>query len=213
MAMPEESRREKNLMLSLGSDANEQANESKPATDPAASARAEHAIAQASAPLTRASAVRWPRRKILLWGGAALGVAAISYFVVPWIVVMLSTVSTDDAFVNGHVTLVAARVPGQVMEVLVDDNYRVKQGDILVRLDKEPYQVQVDIKKAALDATQTDLAAAQAQIRGLAAQTRANRFKLEHAIENVQTQIANLRAAVATLNSRKATLELATENY
>ena len=43
----------------------------------------------------------------------------------------------------------------------------------------------VNIKKAAVTAAETDLLAAQAQVRSLAAQTRANRFKLEHAIENV----------------------------
>ena len=50
----------------------------------------------------------------------------------------LNTVSTDDAYVNGHVTFVAARVAGQVTKVLVDDNNRVNQGDLLVQLDKEP---------------------------------------------------------------------------
>ena len=54
--------------------------------------------------------------------------------------------------------------------------------------------------------------AANAQVRALVAQTRASRFQLEHAIEEVNTQIANLRAAVATLNSRKATLVLARNN-
>ena len=96
--------------------------------------------------------------------------------------------------------------------VLVDDNYRVKKGDLLVQLDKEPYQVQVEIKKAAVVAAETDLVAAQAQVRGQVAQARANRFKLEHAIEDVNNQIANLRASVATLKSRKATLELAQAN-
>ena len=49
-------------------------------------------------------------------------------------------------------------------------------------------------------------------MRGLVAQGRANRFQLEHAIEDVHTQIANLRANVATLKSRKATLALARAN-
>ena len=48
-------------------------------------------------------------------------------------------------------TFVAARVPGQVSRVLVDDNNRVKQGDLLVELDKEPYEVIVAVKKAAVD--------------------------------------------------------------
>ena len=67
-------------------------------------------------------------------------------------------------------------------------------------------------------AAEADLAAAQAQVRGLVAQARANRFQLEHAsrtstprlpictpIEDVNNQIANLRANVATYESRKAT--------
>ena len=53
---------------------------------------------------------------------------------------------------------------------------------------------------------------AQAQVRGQVAQARANRYKLEHAIEDVDNQIANLHASVATLDSRKATLQLARAN-
>jgi membrane fusion protein (multidrug efflux system) len=125
---------------------------------------------------------------------------------------ILNTVSTDDAYVNSHVTFLAARVPGHVTEVLVDDNQRVKAGDLLVQLDKEPYEVQVAIKQAAVEAAEADLVAAQAQVRGLVGQARANRFKLEHALEDVNTQVANLRADVATLESRKATAELARAN-
>jgi membrane fusion protein (multidrug efflux system) len=125
---------------------------------------------------------------------------------------MLNTVSTDDAYVNGHVTFVAPRVAGQVSEVLVDDNYRVKQGAVLVRLDKEPNQVQLAIKETAVRTAETDLVAARAQVHSIAAQARANRFQLDHAIEDVKAQMANLRANVATLNSRKATLELARNN-
>jgi len=154
---------------------------------------------------------RW--RKWLLLAGTAAGLALAGYFfLVPWMVTALNTVSTDDAYVNGHVTFVAPRVTGQVARVLVDDNYRVKRGDILVELDPEPYRVQVAIKRAAVDAAQTDLAAAQAQVRGQVAQARANRFKLQHTIEDVDHQIANLHAAVAALNSHKATLELAQAN-
>jgi membrane fusion protein (multidrug efflux system) len=143
---------------------------------------------------------------------AVAGLAAGGYFLVPWVKTALNTVSTDDAYVNSHVTFVAPRVAGQVTEVLVDDNYRVKKGDLLVQLDKEPFQVQVAIKRAAVASAEADLAAANAQVRGQVATARANRFMLEHAIEDVNTQIANLHAAVATLNSRQATLELAKSN-
>jgi len=188
-----------------------------PAADNAAHPEQHAALAATPLPAvlpapTAAKPPSRPWRKWLLLAAAAVGLAVGGYFLVPWVVTALQTVSTDDAYVNGHVTFVAPRVAGQVSRVLVDDNYRVKKGNLLVQLDKEPYQVQVDIKKAAVAVAETDLAAAQAQVRGLVAQARANRFKLEHAIEDVDTQVANLRASVATLNSRKATLELARAN-
>ena len=48
----------------------------------------------------------------------------------------------------------------------MDDNYRVSKGDLLVELDKEPYEVQVAIKQAAVDAAESDVAAAEAQAHG-----------------------------------------------
>lgn len=152
------------------------------------------------------------RRRVILLAAGIVALGAVAYFIVPWLLITLSTISTDDAYVNGHVTMVAARVPGQVAKVLVDDNYRVKRGDLLVQLDREPYQVQVNIKKAALAAAEADRAAAEAQVRALVAQGRANRFKLEHAIEEVNNQIANLRVNVAALKSRQASLKLSQAN-
>src|SRR5262245_60913670 len=132
---------------------------------------------------------------------------------VPWLRTALSTVSTDDAYVNGHVTFVAARVPGQVTKVLVDDNNRVRTGDLLVQLDKEPYQVQVNIAQAALDAAQADLAAAEAQTRGIEGQARSLRFNLDHAIEDVDNQVSLLRSRVAALDSYKAAVAKAQADY
>jgi membrane fusion protein (multidrug efflux system) len=84
---------------------------------------------------------------------AVLGVivlAGAAYIGIPIVILAFTTVSTDDAYVNSHVTAVAARVPGQVAKVLVDDNYRVKKGDLLVTLDPEPFRVQVNLKEAKL---------------------------------------------------------------
>ena len=81
-----------------------------------------------------------------------LVLAAILIFGVPWIRLTLNTVSTDDAYVNGHATFVAARVSGQIARVLVDDNNRVHKGDLLAQLDKEPFEDAVAVKKSAVDA-------------------------------------------------------------
>ena len=152
-------------------------------------------------------------KRLVRWiiGGTVLCIVAV--IAARWIIHALGTVSTDDAYVNGHVTFVAARVPGQVVRVLVDDNNRVRKGDVLVQLDKEPYQVQVNIAKSALAAAQSDLVAAQAQARATAGQTRSLRYALDHAIEDVDNQVALLRSKVATLNSKKASLEKAQADF
>ena len=70
------------------------------------------------------------RRKMLLGAAGVAILAAALWFGIPWVQTTLNTVSTDDAYVNSHVTFVAARVRGQVARVLVDDNYRVRKGDL-----------------------------------------------------------------------------------
>jgi membrane fusion protein, multidrug efflux system len=144
---------------------------------------------------------------------AVIVVIAILIVGIPALITALNTVSTDDAYVDGHVTFVAPRIPGQVTNVLVDDNNRVRKGDLLVQLDKEPYQVAVNIAQAAVDAAQTNLVAAQAQVRSTEGQTRSLRFGLEHAVEDVDNQIALLHSKVATLGSQKATLAKAQADY
>ena len=148
-------------------------------------------------------------RKMLLGAAGVVILAAALWFGIPWVQTALNTVSTDDAYVNGHVTFVAARVKGQVSRVLVDDNYRVRRGELLVELDTEPFQIAVAIKKAAVDTATTDLQVAKANVRGVEAEAMSRRRALEHAMENVDDQVALLRARVAGVDKSKAELALA----
>jgi membrane fusion protein, multidrug efflux system len=148
-------------------------------------------------------------RRLIVGTLGVLALAAALWFGVPWIRFTLSTVSTDDAFVNGHATFVAPRVHGQVSSVLVDDNNRVKKGDLLVQLDKEPFVDAVAVKKAAVDTAQANLEAAKAMSRGIEAQARSRRWNLQHAIEDVENQVALLRAKVAGVEMSRASLKLA----
>jgi membrane fusion protein, multidrug efflux system len=149
------------------------------------------------------------RRNALLGALAVLVLAGALWFGIPWVQTTLNTVSTDDAYVNGHVKFVAARVKGQVARVLVDDNYRVHKGDLLVQLDKEPFQIAVAIKKAAVDTATAELGVAKATVRGLEAEAWGQRWKLQHAYEDVDNQVALLRAKVAGLDKSQAQLVLA----
>jgi membrane fusion protein (multidrug efflux system) len=163
----------------------------------------------ASGPNTPSNRKPMRMRRLLLAGAAALLLAATVVFGIPWIQQTLNTVSTDDAYVNGHVTFVSARVPGQVSRVLVDDDNRVHKGDLLAELDKKPYQDIVAIKKAAVDTAKANLAAAEASVRGIEAKARSQRWKLQHAMEDVDNQIKLLQARIAALDKSKASLKLA----
>src|SRR5690349_17012185 len=153
------------------------------------------------------------KRRLLIGVIGVLVLAVVAAFGVPYVRRTLNTVSTDDAYVNGHVTFVAPRVGGQVARVLVDDNNRVHKGDLLVQLDKEPYAVQLNIAQASVDAAQSDLVAAQADIRAAAGKARAARYGLEHAVEDVENEVALLHARVATLQSQQAILARAKADY
>jgi membrane fusion protein, multidrug efflux system len=149
------------------------------------------------------------KRKLVLGGVGVVVLAVLLVFGIPWVEEMLNTVSTDDAFVNGHVTFVAPRVAGQVSRVLVDDNNRVHKGDLLAELDKEPYRVAVAEKQAAVDTAQADLRAANAAARAIEAQAMSQRWNLQRAVEGVDSQVALLHSRVAAINKSKAALTLA----
>ena len=152
-------------------------------------------------------------RKWVLLAGVVIALVVGGYFLVPWVDTVLNTVSTDDAYVNGHVTFVAPRVSGQVSKVLVNDNMRVKKGDLLVQLDKEPYKIAVDQKKAAVETATADVRVAADQARAMVALARSNRFKLQSMIDQVNNQIALLQSKAALLKSQQPVLTRTQAEY
>jgi multidrug resistance efflux pump len=56
--------------------------------------------------------------------------------------------STDDAFVEGTFTYLAAEVQGRVVAVNVEEHERVKVGEVLVRLDDADARARVDRAQA-----------------------------------------------------------------
>src|SRR5690242_9747968 len=66
------------------------------------------------------------------------------------------SVSTDDSQIRQDIVSVSPQVNGQVVQVLVRNGSRVKRGDLLFRIDPQPYRV-------ALEQAQATLAAAQLQ--------------------------------------------------
>ena len=150
---------------------------------------------------------KWP------WIVGLVAAVAACVASIPWIQETMNTVSTDDAYVNGHVTYVAPRISGQITKVFVEDNNIVHKGDLLIELDSEPYQVQVNISEAAVAAAKADITAAEASVRGSAGLVRSLVFGLQHAMDAVKDKIATLQLRVATLDSKRASLARAESDY
>lgn len=83
-------------------------------------------------------------------------------------------VTTDDAFVRAAKGAINARVAGQVIEVAVKDNQRVRKGELLFRIDPEPYRI-------AVAQAQARLATARLQVQALKATYRQQLAELQSA--------------------------------
>jgi membrane fusion protein (multidrug efflux system) len=96
--------------------------------------------------------------------------------------------ATDDAFLEGDVHPVSARINGTVARVLVDDNAHVRAGDPLVEIDPADLNLAVqgaeaDLAQARANATEVDaqIARAQAEVEAAAARIAQNDAQLTRA--------------------------------
>lgn len=112
-------------------------------------------------------------------------------------------ITTDDAFVEGRIHPVSARIQGKVAEVLVIDNQPVKRGEPLLRIDPEPYAVRVAAAGSALSAATADLSAARADI----AAAEADVMAASQDVAASQAQLDQARFAVEAARSRVALAE------
>ncbi len=84
--------------------------------------------------------------------GILLGVMVLAAGI--WYWHGLGKVETDDAQVDGRIFMVSPRVAGYVVDVPVEDNQFVREGDVLARLDPTEYEVAVAEARAQLAALQ-----------------------------------------------------------
>ncbi len=109
--------------------------------------------------------------------------------------------STDDAFVESHVASVAARIPGQVVKVLVKDNQLVEVGQPLVELDDRDAKVKLDTAQADLLSAKANLVATETQLALTEKTVNAN---LKQANGGVVQASALAGSSRATIDQAKA---------
>ena len=99
------------------------------------------------------------KRKLLFTLGCLVGLATLSYSIYAWYNA-ITYVSTDDAYVEGTISPVSAKVAGHVVELLVQDNQVVKKGDLLMRIDPRDFQAKREQARAAVATAEATLRAA-----------------------------------------------------
>jgi membrane fusion protein, multidrug efflux system len=160
-------------------------------------------------PYPVAPAPKRPRKRLLL---AALGMGAIALTIVGirWWQYAGTHQETDDAYVTGHIHPVNSRISGTVTQVLVDDNQKVSQGQLLVQLDPRDYQVALQQAQAALEAARHQADVAQANIGVVATnaqgQTTAAQGNIDAAAASISTSQAALAEAQAGVPAAQANL-------
>jgi membrane fusion protein (multidrug efflux system) len=88
-------------------------------------------------------------------------------------------VATENAYVKADMVAISPDVDGRVIAVEVAENQFVRQGDILFRLDPEPFQIALDMAEAKTLAVRNEIEAARAEFRQIEAE-------IEEARERVQ---------------------------
>src|SRR5277367_1103091 len=189
-----------------------------PAPTASPSADAPFAAPQAPPPPAPFSLSRWIRDLNPFAKGAIIAVLLL--IAVAWYV-FAGRVTTDDAQVDCHITTMAPQVPGYVVNLLINDNTPVKEGDLLVQIDPRTYEAEVAQAKANLDFAEAQADSAKIQI-GLTRETTTNGTqgasaqKDSDAADYVSSQAqleqsatANLQVAEANVAAKRATNERA----
>jgi len=104
-------------------------------------------------------------------------------------------ISSDDANVDGHVTAVAPKVSGNVVEVAVQDNQEVKAGQVLVRIDPRDYQARVDLAKAAVLQAESQLSSARTAVPWVNDTTQSSNSLASAQMESALAEVERARAA------------------
>ena len=87
--------------------------------------------------------------------------------------------NTDDAYVESDLVQIAPRVSGQIEEIFITDNQRIKEGDLIAKIDDSDYKVKLEqaqalyekalysqkVAKAKLDAVNSEISLAEKDLK------------------------------------------------
>jgi membrane fusion protein (multidrug efflux system) len=124
------------------------------------------------------------RRLAMLGAVLLLAVGAAGTFGYRWWTVGRFIEATDDAYVGAHNTTLAAKVAGYVSNIAVEDNSRVRAGDVIATIDDGDFAL-------AADAARNKVATQQATVDRIGRQIVAQQASVEQA----KAQLISAQAA------------------
>jgi len=110
--------------------------------------------------------------------------------------------STDDAQVDAHVTQIAARVGGTLLNVPVHDNQEVEAGTVLVQIDPRDYEVAVAKARAELADAEASATAAQSNVPITATSTSSGVSTAQGSVEQAQSVVQAAEKEVEAARAR-----------
>jgi len=109
------------------------------------------------------------RKQIMTVGGSIAAIVIVIFGWYEW-----SHVSTDNAQIQAHTLMLSSKVSGIVMEVLVQENDVVKEGQVLARIDSKDYNNSVRQTEAELDSAKVKLRDAETNFHRMAELYKSN---------------------------------------
>lgn len=128
-----------------------------------------------------------------------LGVIAI-VFSIKYAIFRYHHETTDNAYITGHIHYIASQVTGVVKSVAVENNARVKAGDLLIQIDPAPFDAQLAEARAKNEKAEGD----RLREEGLASTRVVSTQDLAHSRVDAASTAAELR--MAELNRGYATI-------
>jgi membrane fusion protein (multidrug efflux system) len=117
-------------------------------------------------------------------------------------------VTTDDAYVDGHIFSITPRIAGYITQVFVTDNQKVKKGEALLSLDTTEYEVALAEAKANLAEAESTLTSLELggpleksqtaqRVRGAQSQLESLQKTLDKTLKDEEAASQDLRRAEA----------------
>jgi len=107
-------------------------------------------------------------------------------------------VSTDNAYVRQDKVSIAAEIGGRIVEVAVREDQMVRKGDLLLRIDPQPYRIALARAEAQVARAEVEVAGARTELAGTSADIRGARANVDFAERALKRQAELLERGFTT---------------